>query len=75
LVNEITENPTPIQRLPKRAWDHSGKRFGSIEKAKRDLGFEAKTKFEDGLKSTIRWTKENRRFIERCMNKHRDFLK
>ncbi len=70
LINRMTENRTPITRLPKRAWDHSGKRFGSTEKAKRDLGFEATTSIEDGLEATIRWTKENRKRIDHSIQKH-----
>ncbi|MDE3019529.1 MAG: NAD-dependent epimerase/dehydratase family protein, partial [Nitrospirota bacterium] len=38
LVNELAGNPTPIELLPRRDWDHSGRRFGSTDKAKRILG-------------------------------------
>ena len=41
-INESTGNPTPPDLLPARDWDRSGKRFGSTEKAKAHLGFEAK---------------------------------
>jgi len=42
LVNELTGNPAPLDFRPPREWDRSGKRFGSTEKAKRMLGFEAR---------------------------------
>ncbi len=34
LVNELTENPTPIALTPARDWDHSGQRYGIPEKAR-----------------------------------------
>ncbi|MDE3019457.1 MAG: NAD-dependent epimerase/dehydratase family protein, partial [Nitrospirota bacterium] len=70
LVNELAGNPTPIERLPKRAWDHSGRRFGSTDKAKRILGFEAATTLTDGLRRTIAWTKANEVLIDRCIRQH-----
>ena len=39
--NELTGNPTPPVVRPPRDWDRSGKRFGSTEKARRELGFAA----------------------------------
>ena len=30
-INNLTDNPAAIQFLPKRDWDNSGKRFGSVE--------------------------------------------
>jgi UDP-glucose 4-epimerase len=70
LINEMTENPSPVQFLPKRAWDHSGKRFGSTDKSQKDLGFSATTPIEAGLKKTVSWTVENRNMIEAVMKKH-----
>lgn len=70
MVNRITNNPSRPQFLPKREWDRSGKRFGSIEKAKEKLGFEAKTGIEDGLRKTIEWTQMNLDLIEKTIRKH-----
>lgn len=69
-INELAENPSPIQFLPHRDWDHSGRRFGSIEKSKRELGFEAQTNLRFGIQQTINWTIENLEFIESCIQKH-----
>lgn len=69
-INEISGNKAPIKLLPKRAWDNSGKRYGSIDKARRELGFEAKVQLADGLGRTIAWTKDNLQLIERNVNKH-----
>ena len=70
LINELAANPTPIALTPARDWDHSGQRFGSAEKARRELGFEAGTGLRDGLGRTIAWTRENLDWIEGCMARH-----
>jgi UDP-glucose 4-epimerase len=75
LINTMTANPAPIALLPGREWDHSGRRFGSTEKAKRVLGFEAHVRLTDGLKCTIRWTREKLEFIDACIRKHEGHLK
>jgi len=74
MINELSSNETPIIDTGKRSWDNSGKRFGSTEKSKHELGFEAKTEIRDGLEKTIAWTKANINFIDRCIDKHRDKL-
>lgn len=73
-INRLTNNPTPILYTNPRPWDRSGKRFGSTEKAQKDLGFIAKTSLEDGLDATIKWTKENRPFILSNISKHLYFM-
>ncbi len=70
LINELTGNKGGIKQLPRRAWDHSGKRFGSTEKSKRELGFETQTELRDGLEETIAWTRQNLAFIQSCIKKH-----
>jgi UDP-glucose 4-epimerase len=72
LINELTGNPTPIALAPARDWDHSGQRFGSTEKARREIGFEATTPLREGLERTIAWTRENADWIERCIARHAD---
>ncbi|CCG43057.1 NAD-dependent epimerase/dehydratase family protein [Magnetospirillum molischianum] len=74
LINELTGNPTPVALQPARDWDRSGKRFGSTEKASRDIGFEAKVTVREGLSKTIAWTLENRATIERCIEQHSYFM-
>ncbi len=74
MINEITGNKGGIEYLPQRSWDHSGKRFGSVDKAKRDLNFEAETKIKDGLVKTIEWTQENIDLIDKCIEKHRKYM-
>ena len=72
IVNRETGNPTPIEYLPPRSWDHSGKRFGSTEKSKRELGFEPQVGLLEGLRQTIDWTRRNLSFIDACVEKHRE---
>jgi UDP-glucose 4-epimerase len=72
LINELTGNPTPIELAPARDWDHSGQRYGSTDKARRDLAFEASTPLREGLERTIAWTRENMDWIERCIARHAD---
>jgi UDP-glucose 4-epimerase len=69
-INAITGNPTPIAFKPRRDWDNSGRRYGDPSKAKQELGFEVQVPFEDGLRRTVEWTKENLDLIESVMTKH-----
>jgi nucleoside-diphosphate-sugar epimerase len=69
-VNRLADNPAPLAFLPPREWDRAGRRFGSTDKAKRALGFEARVELEEGLKRTIAWTKANLDLIESCMARH-----
>jgi nucleoside-diphosphate-sugar epimerase len=69
-INALTGNPTPVDLRPARDWDRSGRRFGSTEKSKRTIGFEAKTMLRDGLEKTIAWTRANEALIRRCMAQH-----
>jgi len=70
LVNELTGNRTPLDFRPPREWDHSGKRFGSTEKAKRMLGFEGQIPLREGLRRTVEWTRDQLPRIDRCVAKH-----
>lgn len=74
LINELTGNPTPADIAPARDWDRSGKRFGSTEKSKEKLGFEAQVSVRDGLERTVAWTRDNQDRIERCIRQHDWFM-
>lgn len=73
-INSLTKNPQPIEYKEARIWDRSGKRFGSIEKADKELGFKALISLEEGLKKTIQWTQANREFVLRNILKHQFFI-
>lgn len=73
-INDIVGNPTPIQSSAARAWDRSGKRFGSPDKAKKDLGFSTNVSLQEGLQKTIEWTKKNQELIQSTILKHSSFV-
>ncbi len=74
MVNRRTGNPAALEFLPRRDWDHAGRRLGSTDKAKRVLAFEAYVALDEGLRKTIDWTRDNLAFIESCMQKHAAFM-
>jgi UDP-glucose 4-epimerase len=73
-INALADNATPIALTPARDWDRSGQRFGDPSKAADKLGFAASVAHEDGLATTIAWTRENMDRILRCMNQHARFV-
>lgn len=74
-IIKLTGHQSDIEYLPKRAWDNSGKRFGSTQKAKEALGFVARMPLEQGLKITIKWTMANIKKIEAVMKKHDEYMR
>ena len=74
IINNLTDNCTPIEFLPRRVWDNSGKRYGSTEKAHQELGFKAQVSLEKGLQQTIEWTQKNQSFIDSCISKHQKYM-
>jgi nucleoside-diphosphate-sugar epimerase len=70
----LTNSTSQLELKPKRPWDTSGKRFGSTEKSKEKLGFEATVGIDEGLKTTIEWTLANLPMIEKTMQKHSYFM-
>ena len=74
LINRLTNNPTPLQLGPKRNWDHSGKRFGSPDKSKRELEFETEVDMEEGLERTIEWMRQNLSSFDNCIKKHLSWM-
>lgn len=73
-INKATGNKAPVELKPRRPWDSSGNRFGSAEKAKQDLGFEAEVGIEDGIARTVEWTRDNMDVIKRAMAQHVHFV-
>ena len=74
LINEITHNEAPIAYLPRRDWDRAGRRFGSTEKAQRELDFQAQIALREGLSKTVEWTQKHLFLIQQCMDKHRSHI-
>jgi nucleoside-diphosphate-sugar epimerase len=74
-INDLTGNITPVELVPARAWDRSGKRVGSTALSREKLGFVASVDLEEGLRRTIEWTKKNLELIEANIRKHAHLLK
>jgi UDP-glucose 4-epimerase len=70
LILELSESTSELELAPRRPWDHSVLRFGSPEKARRELGFSADVRVEEGLRTTISWTRANLDVIEHCIARH-----
>jgi nucleoside-diphosphate-sugar epimerase len=73
-INRLCENPAGVELLEGRDWDRSGRRFGSTEKAARELGFEAKVPLEDGLQATADWMRDNLELIDACIAHHAEHM-
>lgn len=73
-IIRLAGSQSELRVQPRRPWDHSGRRFGSPEKARHELGFTAQVPLEEGLRETILWTRANLPLIEACIERHRDRL-
>jgi nucleoside-diphosphate-sugar epimerase len=69
-INKITGNITHLELRPARDWDRSGKRFGSTEKSRVELGFTANIGIDEGLQRTVAWTFENQYLIQTAISNH-----
>jgi len=65
LINELTGNKAGVVRAEKRVWDTKNRLLASIDRAKELLGYEPKMQFEEGLKATIHWFRDNWEDIRR----------
>ena len=74
-INSVTNNSASLEIRPARDWDKSGRRFGSTEKSRRELGFVAEISVVEGIQRTVQWTKDNRDLIIQNINKHNDKMK
>lgn len=59
LINEITGNKAGIKFTKRRNWDVKNRLLSSIEKANKILGYQPRTKFEDGIKEVYKWFNGN----------------
>ena len=64
-VNELTGNKSGIIMAPKRVWDTKNRLLASIDNAKAILGYQPKMEFDEGLKQTIDWFRDNWGNIQR----------
>jgi len=66
LINKLTGNKAGVKFVARRKWDTKKRLLASIEKAKKLIGYEPKMKFEEGIKRTIQWFKDNWDKIDAC---------
>ena len=74
-INDIAENAAGFEHLPKRPWDNSGRRYGSTEKTKGEIGFAAQVSLRRGLQATVDWARENLPLIDQCIEKHSEYMR
>jgi UDP-glucose 4-epimerase len=74
-IKKKTGNTALLDIRPAREWDKSGRRFGSTEKSRRELGFEARVSITEGIERTVQWTKDNQSVISRCIDKHEEQMR
>jgi nucleoside-diphosphate-sugar epimerase len=77
LADEINRNvdpPTSIEFAGRRAWDHSGNRLGSTDKAWENLAFTAEVGLRDGIQRTVEWTRSNLPVIDAAVDQHRAYV-
>jgi UDP-glucose 4-epimerase len=68
MVNQLAGNEAGVIYVERRDWDVKTRLLSSIEKAKRLLGYEPRTSFEDGLKKVHEWFVANWADIRRVRN-------
>jgi nucleoside-diphosphate-sugar epimerase len=66
----LTGSQAGLELLPRRSWDHSGKRFGSTKKSERELGWTAVVPLDDGLARTVAWTRANFEIIRGLVHRY-----
>jgi UDP-glucose 4-epimerase len=70
IINEIADNPTPVEMSAPRDWDGSGRRYGATTKSREALNFETSVSVVEGIGKTVAWTIDNKGLIERCIGQH-----
>ncbi|OGS21264.1 MAG: nucleotide sugar epimerase [Elusimicrobia bacterium RIFOXYA2_FULL_39_19] len=59
LINKLTGNKAGINFAPKRKWDNKDRLLASVDKAKKLINYAPNTQFDEGIKTTIEWFKNN----------------
>ena len=64
-INQLTGNKAGLLYTDRRKWDTKSRLLASIDRAKDLLGYDPQTTFEEGLKKTIQWFRDNWEVINR----------
>jgi len=59
MINKATGNNAGIRFAQRRKWDTKSRLLASIDRAKQLIGYEPKVTFEEGIKHTIQWFRQN----------------
>lgn len=65
MINQLVGNYGGVAFTEKRKWDTKSRLLASIDKARRLIGYEPKTSFQEGIQNTINWFGENFENINR----------
>jgi len=64
-VNALVGNKAGILRAPPRVWDTKKRLLASVDKARGLIGYNPDQDFDEGLKITVQWFKDNWDAIDR----------
>jgi nucleoside-diphosphate-sugar epimerase len=59
MINQMVENDAGINFVNRRKWDTKARLLASVDKARDVLEYEPAMKFEQGLRNTVDWFKDN----------------
>jgi nucleoside-diphosphate-sugar epimerase len=59
MINKLVGNTKGVKFVEKRKWDTKARLLASVDKAKKIIGYDPKTSFDEGLKNTIKWFQDN----------------
>jgi nucleoside-diphosphate-sugar epimerase len=71
MIVQMSDSKSKIVTTHRRAWDNSGRRYGSTLKSRQELDYSAKTDIKNGLLETISWTVENYEIISKKIDSHK----
>jgi nucleoside-diphosphate-sugar epimerase len=69
LINSVSGNDSGIEYYPRRDWDNTQRRQGSIQKATKHLGYEPSVELIDGITETVAWFDDNWSHIRDIVNR------
>ncbi|MFO1497460.1 MAG: NAD-dependent epimerase/dehydratase family protein [Verrucomicrobiota bacterium] len=63
-INALTSNPSPIEYVPARKWDHQVRRGADLTQACALIGYKPRIPLHLGLKRTVNWFQTNWKRIQ-----------
>jgi nucleoside-diphosphate-sugar epimerase len=58
-INRLVGNQAGVLSASRRKWDNKSRRLASIDRARKELGYNPRTPLEVGLRKTVSWFMEN----------------